>query len=93
MWFWFCVLSVFTLLNFIWDLIVCFQVKSRKQIIVRKLKKCRTFNVNIDVTLITEFIDYGDWKLIYHILENMNSQDFSQFCLFLSERLRQEMIL
>jgi hypothetical protein len=38
--------------------------------------------------LITSFLDFGDWKLFYHILKNLDSITFAEFCQKLTEKLR-----
>ena len=48
--------------------------------------------LNVDVNLITECLDFGDWKLVYHLLRNMNSETFAEFCEHLTEKLRGELV-
>ena len=68
-----------------------FTERARKQIIIRKLRLSpRRNKLNVDVNLIVNFIDYGDWKLMYHILRNMNSETFSEFCEHLTDKIRHE---
>ena len=68
-------------------------MRARKQIIYRKLRLSPKRNrLNVDVNLITDCLDYGDWKLVYHILRNMNSETFAEFCEHLTELLRDELV-
>ena len=70
-----------------------FTMRARKQIIYRKLRLSPKRNrLNVDVNLITDCLDYGDWKLVYHILRNMNSETFAEFCEHLTELLRDELV-
>ena len=70
-----------------------FTLRARKQIIIRKLRLSPKRNrLNVDVNLITECLDFGDWKLVYHLLRNMNSETFAEFCEHLTEKLRGELV-
>ena len=69
LWFWFCFLSFWTITSFMFDTTIIFARRARRMIIQRKLRFSPVNNkLKIDVKLIVDTIDYGDWKLIYHIL-------------------------
>lgn len=92
LWFWFCFLTFITILGFLWEFLLIFTLRARKQIIIRKLRLSPKRNrLNVDVNLITECLDFGDWKLVYHLLRNMNSETFAEFCEHLTEKLRGEL--
>ena len=42
------------------------------------------------VDLITAELDFGDWKLVYHLLRNMNSETFAEFSGHLAEKFNCE---
>lgn len=89
LWFWFCILTFMTILSFLWEFLLVFTDRARKQIIIRKLRLSpRRNKLKVDVNLIVTCLDYGDWKLVYHLLRNMNSETFSEFCEYLTEKLR-----
>ena len=80
-------------LNFFCASRLIFTLRARKQIIIRKLRLSPKRNrLNVDVNLITECLDFGDWKLVYHLLRNMNSETFAEFCEHLTEKLRGELV-
>ena len=47
-------------------------------------------NLDIDVDLVVNNVDYGDWKLIYHLLRNMDALVFTEFLAHLTELLKKE---
>ena len=69
LWFWFGLLSSLTILNLLWTFLVVFASPARKIIIKRKLRLCPRKDFKIDVDLICRNLDYGDWKLLYHLLK------------------------
>ena len=70
-----------------------FTLRARKQIIIRKLRLSPKRNrLNVDVDLITGCLDFGDWKLVYHLLRNMNSETFAEFCEHLTLKLQDELV-
>merc|ERR1712004_148448 len=91
LWFWSCFLTFVTILGFLWEFLLIFTLRARKQIIIRKLRLSpKRDRLNVDVNLITECLDFGDWKLVYHLLRNMNSETFAEFCGHLAEKFNCE---
>merc|ERR1719510_1799846 len=93
LWFWFAVLTILTVLNFVWSVGIVFARTARGRILRRKLwinPNRAKYRLKIDPTLITSFLDFGDWKLFYHILKNLDSITFAEFCQKLTERLQAE---
>jgi len=89
MWFWFCFLAIITVFNFLFDLFLIFSYRARQLIIKRKLSVGpRKNNLKIDVNLIVQTLDYGDWKLFYQLLKNIDSLAFKEFCEHLTEELQ-----
>jgi len=93
LWFWMLFLTFVTLLNFIWSVGIVFTPLARARIIRRKLwinPNREKYRRKIDARLITSFLDFGDWKLFYHILKNVDSITFAEFCEKLTDKLRKE---
>lgn len=91
MWFWFCILTVITVISFLFNLGVIFTTRARRIIIKRKLKMGpKRFNSNIDVDLIVNNIDFGDWKLLYHLMRNMDALVFAEFCQHFTDKLQKQ---
>ena len=73
-----------------------FTLRARKEIMFRKLKMSPKYKLTPkqklkgQVDLITAELDFGDWKLVYHLLRNMNSETFAEFCGHLAEKLNSE---
>lgn len=92
LWFWFIFLTVISIINFLFDIGIIFNVSARKLIIRRKLRLSpRKNNLKIDVNLIVSKIDYADWKLLYHLLRNMDSLVFKEFCEHFTEELQKSL--
>jgi len=88
MWFWFIALTLATVLHLIWTLGLTFSFRSRRVIIKRKLwLNPKKNNFNINVNLIVNFLDFGDWKLLYHLMRNMDALVFAEFCSELTAQL------
>jgi len=71
LWFWFGLLAVLTALNLIWAFGIVFSDTARKTIIYRKLRtspKRNEHKRNVDIDLICRHMQFGDWKLLYHLL-------------------------
>merc|ERR1719510_708362 len=93
LWFWFAVLTILTVLNFIWSVGIIFTPLARGRIVRRKLwinPNRAKYRHKIDPALITSFLDFGDWKLFYHILKNLDSITFAEFCQKLTQKLQTE---
>ena len=73
-----------------------FTLRARKEIMFRKLKMSPKYKLTPkqklkgQVDLITAKLDFGDWKLVYHLLRNMNSETFAEFCGHLAEKFNCE---
>jgi len=93
MWFWFAFLTVLTVVNFIWSVAVIFQSSARAVIVAKKLRinpNREKYRRKIDKYLIVRNLDFGDWKLFYHILRNVDSITFAEFCQKLTEKLKKQ---
>jgi len=89
LWFWFCFLSIITVINFMFDVFLIFSARARRIIIKRKLSiSPRKNNLKIDVDLIIKTLDFGDWKLFYQLLKNIDSLAFKEFCEHLTDELQ-----
>lgn len=89
LWFWFSLLAVMTVLNFLWTIGIIFAPRARKIIIKRKLWLNPTKNnLKINVDLIVKSLDFADWKVVYHLLKNMDALVFAEFCEHLTEELQ-----
>lgn len=70
-----------------------FNDRARRIIISRKLRigpKSKRGKCRIDINLIADNLDFGDWKLLYHLLRNMDSLVFMEFCEHLTDLLHKE---
>ncbi|QQP48729.1 Innexin, partial [Caligus rogercresseyi] len=74
LWFWFGLLAVLTALDIVWKLTLLLSTRSRRSIIKRKLRLSPNRDkLDVDVNLIADFLTASDWKLLYHLLRNMDS--------------------
>merc|ERR1719468_457116 len=90
--FWFIFLTVVSTITFLFDLLLIFNYKAKVIIIRRKLRLSpRKNNLNIDVNLICKHLDFGDWKLLYHLLRNMDSLVFKEFCEHFTDQLQKKL--
>jgi len=91
LWFWFCVLTVATIFQYMWTLAIVFTLRARNIIIKRKLwLNPKKDNLKIDVPLIVSSLDFGDWKLVYHLLKNVDALVFAEFCEKLTAQLQED---
>merc|ERR1739848_976082 len=70
---------------------IIFTTRARGTIIKRKLRlnpNREKYRRKINPALITSFLDFGDWKLFYLILKNIDSVTFAEWCEKLTERLQ-----
>jgi len=89
LWFWFILLTVITFINFIFDMMLIFSVAGRRTLIRRKLRiGPKVNNLRIDVNLIVNTLDFGDWRLFYALLKNIDALSFREFCEYLTEELQ-----
>jgi len=76
LWFWLCILSVLTILDLTHHFILVSFRGVRWVILNRKLNtapKFKLVQMDIDLALITRSMSYGDWKLCYHIIREINN--------------------
>jgi len=62
-------------------------------ILNRKLNtapKFKLVQMDIDLALITRSMSFGDWKLCYHIIRNMDSVTAAEWLQCLTSKLREE---
>ncbi|XP_040571919.2 LOW QUALITY PROTEIN: innexin inx2-like [Lepeophtheirus salmonis] len=89
LWFWFGFLATLTVLDIIWKLILLLSIRSRRMIIKRKLRLSPNRDkLDVDVDLIVDFLTASDWKLLYHILRNMDSLIFGEFAQYFTHDIR-----
>jgi len=48
------------------------------------------YNPKININLVVENLDFGDWKLIYQVLRNMDALVFMEFLEHLTEKLEEK---
>ena len=46
--------------------------------------------MDIDISLILQQISFGDWKLLYHLLRNMDSVTAAEWMQALTKKLRSQ---
>jgi len=91
LWFWFSFLALITFINFLFDIFLIFSQRAKLMIIRRKLQASpRKNNLKIDVNMIVNTLDFGDWKLFYQLLKNIDSLVFKEFCENLTEKLQKK---
>jgi len=93
LWFWLCILSVLTILDLSHHFILVTFRGVRWVILNRKLNTCPKFKLeqlDIDLALITRSMSFGDWKLCYHIIRNMDSVTAAEWLQCLTSKLREE---
>lgn len=81
LWFWFCFLAIITALNILFMSVIIFNKTAWRIIMNRKLRLApRKESPNIDQKLILSQFDFGDWKLVYQLMKNMDALVFYEFC-------------
>merc|ERR1711902_387611 len=92
LWFWFCFLSMITAIDILWTSVIIFNKSAWKIIMGRKLRMSprKFYNPKININLIVENLDFGDWKLIYQVLRNMDALVFMEFLEHLTEKLEEK---
>ena len=85
LWFWFCLLAVVTFFGLIWDIFTIFKISHRSKFIKQKLHEVSKRNeIVVGVEIIVAHLDFGDWRLVYHLLENLQPVQAVQFLSHLS---------
>lgn len=89
LWFWFCFLALITAFDVLWTSLIIFNKTAWKIIMHRKLRMSpkKNYNPKINLNLIIQNIDFGDWKLIYQLMRNMDALVFMEFLEHLTEKL------
>jgi len=88
LWFWFCFLALMSALDLIWLSLIIFNKTSWRIILNRKLQTSpRKKSHKVDVKLICNELDFGDWKLIYQVMRNMDALVFTEWMEKLTEEL------
>merc|ERR1719319_1059117 len=93
LWFWLCILSVLTILDLLHHIILVSFRGVRWMILNRKLNtapKFKLVQMDIDLALIVRSMSYGDWKLCYHLIRNMDSVTAAEWLQCLTARLRED---
>jgi len=91
LWFWFATLTCITIIDVCHHIgLINFQ-NVRQMILFRKLKtapKFKTDQMNIDVDFVSRNCSFGDWKLLYHLIRNMDSCTSAEFLNSLSRKMK-----
>ena len=88
LWFWFNMLAIFTIIGLIWDLFVIFYNKHWKQIIESKLAEIsKENNIIVNSDLIVSKLDYGDWMIVYQLLQVLKPIESAQLLSIISQTL------
>jgi len=93
LWFWFMILTCLTVLDLIHHIGLVAIPSVRYTILKRKLQTAPGFKVilmDIDLNLILDNISFGDWKLLYHLLRNMDSITSAEYLQALTKKFRTE---
>jgi len=89
LWIWFALLTVLTAIHVIWTMVIVFARGVRKTILKRKINKSPNRNhLDIDIDLIVKNFNFGDWKLLYHLLSNMDNITFGEFMEALTKHMK-----
>jgi len=94
LWFWFVVLAILTSIDFLHHLGLLGVPAVRHTILKRKFRTApifKTMQLDIDMRLILRNVSYGDWKLLFHILRNMDSITAAEFMHAITIQLKDEM--
>lgn len=92
-WFWLMVLTVLTILDVLSHLILVSVRGVRWTILNRKLNTCPNYKLvmmEIDLHIICRSLTFGDWKLLYHLIRNMDSVTSAEWLQCLTSKLREE---
>jgi len=93
LWFWLMLLSFLTIFDLLHHIILVTFRGVRWMILNRKLKTAPRFKLemmDIDLALISRSMSFGDWKLCYHIIRNMDSLTAAEWLQCVTEKLREE---
>merc|ERR1719233_225696 len=91
LWFWFMILTCMTIIDLVHHIGLLSFRAVRYIILKRKLMTAPKFKVremDIDLSLISPTLSYGDWKLCYHLIRNMDSLTCAEWLQALTVRLR-----
>merc|ERR1719350_181344 len=88
LWFWFIFLALISALDLLWLSLIIFNKAAWRIIINRKLRMSpKKKSHKVDVNLICNELDFGDWKLIYQVMRNMDALVFTEWMEKLTEEL------
>jgi len=91
LWFWFGILTCLTILDLIHHLGLISLRGVRWTILKRKLQTAPKFkiaNLDIDLSMIGRSLSYGDWMLMYHIMQHMDSVTYGEWLQELTKQLK-----
>jgi len=91
LWFWFGILTCFTILDMIHHIGLISLSGVRWIVLKRKLQTAPKYKVEkmtIDLSLIASSISYGDWMLLYHLMQNMDSLTYAEWLHELTKQLK-----
>jgi len=91
LWFWFGILTCFTILDIIHHIGLISLSGVRWIVLKRKLQTAPKYKVEkmtIDLSLIASSISYGDWMLLYHLMQNMDSLTYAEWLHELTKQLK-----
>ena len=88
LWFWFTILAIFTIIGLIWDLFIIFNYKHWKEVINAKLTEISKENmIVVNSEIIVLKLDFGDWMILYQLLQVLKPIDSAQVLSILSQLL------
>ena len=85
-WFWLFTLAIITIVSFLCDIYVHFNIQARKKIIFEKIGLVsKRYKGVINVQLIVEKMDFGDFKIIYSLTQALSPIEFCQVLAHMSK--------
>ena len=93
LWFWFIIVAALNLLDLVHRLGQATLPGVRRQVLAKKLRSLPKFKEeklrdSIDLRLITSSLQFGDWQLMYALLQNMDSLTFAEWLAAVTSELR-----
>jgi len=93
MWIWFAVLATLTVLDILCHVGLVSLKGVRWKILKRKIDGAPTFklqDMDIDLSLISRSLTFGDWKLLYCVIKNMDCLTAAEWLELLTDKIRKE---
>jgi len=92
-WFWLMILTILTILDVLFHMILVSVRGVRWKILNRKLNTAPRYKLvalDIDLHLVCRSLSFGDWKLCYHLIRNMDSVTAAEWLQCVTLKLREE---